>query len=98
MKKDYIIIILCLVCTLPLPAQTIKGKVADVNGRVLQGVTIKVNDQGVTTTDQKGAFSVNCEPGATVAVSSVGYESQLQTIQDCNSELSFQLVESTQML
>src|SRR5579859_6857403 len=98
MKKSYFIIILFLVCTMPLRAQTVKGKVADANGRALQGVTIKVNDRGVTITDQNGVFAIDCKPGATVAASSVGYEPQSQTMQDCNSELSFLLVESTQLL
>ena len=99
MKIKYIIIILFLFGIAErLQAQTIKGKVADLNGRALPGVTIKVNDQGVTVTDQDGVFSIDCKTGASVAVSSVGYESQSQVIQDCNSELSFKLAESTQML
>jgi iron complex outermembrane receptor protein len=79
-------------------SQTLKGKVTDTTGAPLAGATIKINNQGVTVTDQSGSFSANCIVNGEVAVSFVGYESQSQNILDCDRELSFQLTASTKML
>ncbi len=97
MKKYFLILYLFTMAGW-LQAQSIKGKVVDLNGQALPGATIKVDNAAVTITDQDGIFTVECKPGKNVSVSSVGYESQSQTIQDCNSELTFTLAASTQML
>jgi len=97
MKKYFLIIFLFAVVGL-LQAQNVKGKVVDSYGRALTGVIVRVDNVGVTVSDQDGIFVVDCKVGGNVSVSSIGYESQSQTIQDCNAELSFKLVASTQLL
>lgn len=97
MKKLYLLVVSLSVSGW-LQAQTLKGKVTNESGKALPEATIKINDQGVATTDQDGAFAVNCQQGATVTVSFVGYETQSQTIQNCGTELSFRLVASAQLL
>lgn len=97
MKKIYFIFILLFVAG-GLQAQTVKGKITDINGRALAGASIKVNDLAVGLSDQEGTFSLECKEGATVSVSFVGYISKSQTIQQCGSTLSFVLEASTQLL
>lgn len=98
MKKKYLLLLISLSFSAWLQAQTVKGKVLDESGKALAEATVRVNDRGVTTTDQDGLFSVNCQQGATITVSFVGYEAQSQIIQNCGTELSFRLIASAQML
>ncbi len=99
MKKLFLISLFFLSSlSVLLLAQTGKGKVTDNTGAPLAGATIQINDKAVTITDQQGYFSFECQPGLQISVSFVGYESQTQTIQDCNTELSFQLPVSTKLL
>lgn len=98
MKKIYLSLLSILSLSLVVHAQTLRGKVADESGRPLAEATVRINDQGVDTTDQGGSFTVNCQSGATVTVSFVGYETQSQVIKDCGVELSFRLTASAQLL
>jgi len=98
MKKILLSLLILIGFSSWLHAQTQKGKVLDANGKALGGANIIINGQPVTVTDQDGLFSVNCQEGALVSVSFIGYESQTQTIRDCSIELSFQMVSFSQML
>ena len=54
---------------------TITGKVADANGTLLVGVTIKVQGTSLgTVTDASGLFSLEAPPAATLLFSYVGYD------------------------
>ncbi|HTH57036.1 MAG TPA: TonB-dependent receptor [Cyclobacteriaceae bacterium] len=97
MQKLYLLILVSC-CFQWLQAQTLKGRVTDESGNALPEATIKVNDNGVTTSDREGLFSIDCRQGASVSVSFVGYESQSQTIQRCDAELVFRLLPSAQLL
>ncbi|TDW99202.1 SusC/RagA family TonB-linked outer membrane protein [Dinghuibacter silviterrae] len=60
-----------------LPPGIVKGRVTDVSGTPLQGVTIQI--QGTMTgvqTDADGRFSINVASGTTLIVTYVGYETQ----------------------
>jgi iron complex outermembrane receptor protein len=98
MKKHFTLLFFLSFLSMCLQAQTLKGKVTDASGTVLAGANITVNGQGVTVTDQDGVFSINCQSGAVVSVSFVGYETQAQAITDCGKELSFQLAVSARLL
>lgn len=98
MKKYFTLLFFLFFLSACLQAQTIKGKVTDASGTALAGANITVNGQGVTVTDQDGVFAVNCQQGAVVSVSFVGYETQSQAIKDCGTDLSFQLPVSARLL
>lgn len=70
---------LVLFTSLTLLAQqrTFSGRVTDANGNPIAGATITV--QGSTTATQTatdGSFSISADPGSTLVLSSVGFESQ----------------------
>lgn len=75
-------------------AQTaVKGKVIDAaNNNPIAGATISVSGKSQTSTDQEGNFSIDCEGKTKIRVSSVGYETEQQTIKNCNDELLITLV------
>lgn len=74
------VIILAAVCFLDVSAQgkmTVTGTVRDANGSPMVAAT--VNEKGTTNqtkTDPKGAFKISVAPGATLVISSVGYDSK----------------------
>jgi iron complex outermembrane receptor protein len=97
MKK----IVLCLLISglsISLYAQTLNGKVVDESGKALAGASVKLNDQASAVADENGAFSLDCQQGGMVTVSFVGYETQSQKIQNCETELSFKMVSTNHML
>jgi len=54
----------------------VTGKVTDVNGSVIPGVTIKIKGSNVATaSDASGAYSISAPDGATLVFSSIGYVS-----------------------
>lgn len=57
--------------------QEIRGRVTDRSGAPLAGVTVVVKGtHNVTVTDDRGAFRIAAAPGATLSVTSVGFEPQ----------------------
>lgn len=60
---------------LTTPPQTITGTILSVDGAPLQGASVKVKGiSGGTSSDEKGMFSIQAEPGAVLIISFVGYE------------------------
>jgi TonB-linked SusC/RagA family outer membrane protein len=61
--------------------QPIQGTVMDEKGLPLSGVSVQIKGtkRGVTT-DAKGIFAIDAEPGAVIVISFVGYESQEITV------------------
>lgn len=56
----------------PPPA---RGRVTDASGAPLAGINILIKGTGTgTTTDANGNFEINTEPGSTLVISGVGYE------------------------
>jgi TonB-linked SusC/RagA family outer membrane protein len=89
-----------LLCVILLPQflyaqnKTISGKITDVNGNPLPGVTISINktNQG-TASDATGQFSLSVPSGATVTISSTGFKSQTVNANDVNAALQIKLEE-----
>ncbi|MGN6401044.1 MAG: TonB-dependent receptor [Flavisolibacter sp.] len=72
---------------------TIKGKVIDAaSNNPIAGATISVSGRSQTSTDKDGVFSIDCEGKTKISVSSIGYETEQQTIRNCNEELLVALV------
>lgn len=73
--------LMMLLCLFPLGIQAqnyVKGTILDENGEPVIGATIKVqgSNEGVVS-DLDGHFSLNVKPGSRLAVSYVGYKTQL---------------------
>lgn len=80
MKRILLSLVLCLVTVAAVLAQgrTIQGRITDSNGDGIPGVTVLVKGttNGVTTTSNGSYTLNNVSQGATLIVSSVGYETQ----------------------
>ena len=76
----YRLLMLCAVMcfALDVSAQTtISGRVVDTNGDEIISATVLVKgSQGGTVTDFDGNFKVQCQPGATLVISYIGYLTQ----------------------
>ena len=76
----YRLLMLCAVVffALDISAQTtISGRVVDTNGDEIISATVLVKGtQGGTVTDFDGNFKVQCQPGATLVISYIGYLTQ----------------------
>ena len=76
----YRLLMLCAVMcfALDISAQTtISGRVVDTNGDEIISATVLVKgSQGGTVTDFDGNFKVQCQPGATLVISYIGYLTQ----------------------
>ncbi len=71
--------------------QLVKGKVVDMDGKPLSGVTIRNIDNGhQTETNSKGEFSIDATATQQLSFSSVGYETQRSTVSE-NTFLTVQL-------
>ena len=73
--------LMMLLCLFPLGIQAqnyVKGTILDENGEPVIGATIKVqgSSEGVIS-DLDGHFSMNVTPGVKLAVSYVGYKTQV---------------------
>lgn len=81
-------------CCLPnlvlAQTKTITGTVTDQDGNTLPGATVSVKGTvKATSTSQNGTFSILAEPGQTLEVSSIGYESKAVTI---GNEISYNII------
>lgn len=80
MRKDLFSFSCAIVCSLQvLNAQQIPiaGKVTNVNGAPLSGVTISIKGTNVAvTSNQNGLFTLNANQNAILVISSIGYQSQ----------------------
>ena len=79
MKKS-IILTMLMTCFMSLTsfAQSLKGSVIDENGEPVIGATIveKANTSNATITDFDGNFVMKVNPGQTLTVSYIGYQTQ----------------------
>ncbi|MFM8348420.1 MAG: carboxypeptidase-like regulatory domain-containing protein, partial [Bacteroidota bacterium] len=78
MQKIYVLFFLLLTGMAQAQKGAVRGKVTDASdGSPLPGVSIleKGTTNG-TTTDAQGAFTLQVSPGATLAFSFIGYQSQ----------------------
>lgn len=78
MKKSILLLSLVLASYLSFAQSLLTGKVTDTKtGTPLAGVSIKIKGGHGTSTDNEGNFKIQASPGATLEISSVGYQSQL---------------------
>ncbi|MDR2272293.1 MAG: TonB-dependent receptor [Sphingobacterium sp.] len=71
--------------------QLVKGKVVDMDGKPLSGVTIRnMDNDHQTETNSKGEFSIDATATQQLSFSSVGYETQRSTVSE-NTFLTVQL-------
>ena len=81
MKKDILLLMLCLFCSIGAMAQTktITGVVSDAAGEPIIGASVvEVGTTNGTITDIDGKFVLNMNPDGKIRVSYIGY--QVQTI------------------
>ena len=89
---------LAVVCFLDVSAQEkiqVTGTVKDADGAPVVAATIK--EKGTTnqvSSDLKGAFRISIQPGATLIISSVGFETR-EIVPDNNGVADVQLAVST---
>ena len=100
MKKDILLLMLCLFCSIGTMAQTktITGVVSDAAGEPIIGASVvEVGTTNGTITDIDGKFVLNMNPDGKIRVSYIGY--QVQTI-DLKGKTSFriQMKEDSEML
>mgnify|MGYP000466070190 FL=1 len=91
MKKDILLLMLCLFCSIGAMAQTktITGVVSDAAGEPIIGASVvEVGTTNGTITDIDGKFVLNMNPDGKIRVSYIGY--QVQTI-DLKGKTSFRI-------
>jgi iron complex outermembrane recepter protein len=93
MIRKIIFSMLLLVATGTLFAQNLlKGKITDAaTGKALAGATVSMG-KVTTTSDNDGAFTIDCNKTSSIIVSFVGYETQKNTIKNCDEMLTISLV------
>jgi len=97
MKHVFIILLFSFVATSQLQAQSITGKISDINKLALPNVQIfNVNSVSHTHTDDKGRFLLlDTGIGDSVKVIHLGYQSQTFIVEDIDSPLEIFLVETS---
>ena len=92
------LIIMCLIVSVPVFAQTITGKVTASDGQPLPGVSILV--KGTTsgsTTDASGKYSLSAGKNGTLVFSFIGYKTQEVAIEN-RSVVDIALAEDATMI
>lgn len=80
-------------------ARKITGVVYDVNKEPMVGVTVSVkNTKTITTTDDKGNFSINVQTGAVLSFSYLGFNTQDIVVDDKKTSYSIVLIEQSSTL
>lgn len=63
------------------PLQEITGVIRNAEGTALEGATVSIKGTTIsTTTDANGRFTINAEPGQSLLVSYIGYESAEEAV------------------
>lgn len=93
--KSTILLFFCLLFTLPISAQVLKGKITDTSGETVPDATIYIQEtaQGITA-DDKGNFRTTLKKGRyTCEFSSLGYERKIVPVDilNENTELNVEL-------
>lgn len=77
----------------------VKGVVKnEADGKPIQSAVIETSKGGKATTDENGKFSVPCESGMTISVSSNGSVLYSETVDDCNKNLEISINPDIQVL
>ncbi len=72
--------------------KTLRGKIIDASsGKALTGATINFGKLN-SSSDNDGAFAVDCNTTSSITVSFVGYETKRQTIKNCDDAITISLV------
>jgi iron complex outermembrane recepter protein len=92
MIRKIIFSMMLLVATNTLFAQNqLKGKVTDAaTGKGLEGATVNMGKATITT-DNDGAFAIDCNKTSSITVSFVGYETQKKAIKNCDETIAISL-------
>ncbi len=85
MKKTYcfLLLLVALLAAVSASAQTkkISGKVSDISGNPIPGVTVVLNDSSAyAITETNGTYSIQADEGQTLTFSSIGYQNKAVTI------------------
>ncbi|MBX2913168.1 MAG: TonB-dependent receptor [Cyclobacteriaceae bacterium] len=100
MKKIYFSL-LGTIFSLSIMAQSgpLRGKVLDaVDNKPLANANVRFAGGSGTTTDDNGMFSLPCNGPADIIVSFVGYREVRQRVENCDEELSIEMVMANQIL
>ena len=90
MKKGMLLLSLVLTSYVLFAQQPLTGRVTDTKtGSPLAGVSIKIKGGHGTSTDNEGYFKIHAAPGATLEISSVGFQPQVLIV---GSQTSLQIV------
>ena len=105
MRKKLIcfIIVAVFLCLNVVNAQNsawiVTGVVAEQNGESLPGVSIVIKGTGTgTITDMDGRYSVECDAGAVLVFSYVGYETQAIAVSSGQMIVNVEMIPTTKML
>lgn len=98
--KKYIMILLCIVATLPALAQMrkVQGTVVDASGEPIIGATIRIEGGAATrgtTSDADGKFSLQASPNEKLRISFIGYSDQ---VVKANGNVRVTLQEDTKLM
>lgn len=90
MKGTLLLLLVGLICFSPFAMaqkKTVTGTVASAeDNTALAGVTVRIKETGVgTTTDDKGAYSIDALAGQTLVFTYIGYQSVERTIAESNT-------------
>lgn len=100
MKKNILLLVLCLFCSIGAVAQTktITGVVSDASGEPIIGASvIEVGTTNGIITDIDGKFVLNMNPGGKIKISYIGYQAQTVDLKGRTS-LKIQMKEDSEML
>lgn len=98
MKAIYCILI-GLLFSYTISAQTIKGKVTDAAGKQgLAGATVKANGKAAVSTDASGNFSIDCANVKSITVSFIGYMPVTVFVKNCEESLQIELLSASTYL
>lgn len=100
MKKDILLLMLCLFCSIGAVAQTksITGLVTDGSGEPIIGASvIEVGTTNGIITDIDGKFSLTVNPNAKIKITYIGFQAQTVELKGRTS-LKIQLKEDSEML
>ncbi len=98
--KRFLLVILSFACSVALAQNnTLKGRIIDkATSSPLQGASVQYGQGSGTVSDRNGEFSIPCSGTFELTISFVGYQSQTQTVNDCNANLSIDLIASNATL
>ena len=98
--RTRLFMMVALLCTMFLPQflyaqnKTISGKITDVGGNPIPGVTISINNSNQGTfADALGQFTISAPENATLTISSTGYKTQTIKASEVTGALQIKMEE-----